>query len=95
MSGADLSADDIANGVFHALYPECPAFPGVPNACDTQICDCFNADRLPEKVERMAEALQKIRDIAFDYSDVYCTHEVWWKKMKEIEALTRVVPTWA
>lgn len=60
MSGADLSQDDIANGVFHALYPECPAYPGRPNPCDAQICDCFNCEQLPGKVSDVVRALRVV-----------------------------------
>lgn len=58
MSGAERTNDQIANDVFHTLYPECPAFPGVPNQCDPQMCDCFNADNLPEKVGDAVAALR-------------------------------------
>lgn len=57
MSGAERTNDEIANDVFHALHPECPAFPGVPNACDPQVCDCFNCEQLPEKVAELVAAL--------------------------------------
>lgn len=58
MSGAERTTDQIANDVFHALHPECPAFPGIPNPCDTQVCDCFNCEQLPEKVDEIVAALR-------------------------------------
>lgn len=58
MSGAERTSDQIAYDVFHALHPECPAFPGSPNSCDPQVCDCFNCEQLPEKVAEVVAALR-------------------------------------
>lgn len=58
VSGADRTNNQIANDIFHTLYPECPAFPGIRNDCDPQMCDCFNCEQLPEKV---AEAITALR----------------------------------
>ena len=41
--------------IFRALYPECPAYPGIPNTCE-DMCDCFAATNLAEQVARLAEA---------------------------------------
>lgn len=57
MSGAERTNDEIANAVFHILHPECPAFPGVPNPCDAQMCDCFYCENLPEKVHSLLDQL--------------------------------------
>lgn len=60
MSGAERTDSQIAEDVFHALHPECPAFPGVPNACSPQICDCFNCEQLPEKAAALVAGLWEI-----------------------------------
>ncbi len=59
MSGADRTSEQIANEIHHLLLPECPAFPGMPNPCDTQVCDCFGADYLPERVEHLLQELRR------------------------------------
>lgn len=64
MSGAERTNDEIANDVFHALHPECPAYPGMPNPCDPQICDCFNCEQLPEKVRDLVVALRPFAPMA-------------------------------
>lgn len=60
MSGADRTPEQIANEIHHILMPECPAFPGMPNPCETEFCDCFGADQLPERVKAMLEELQRL-----------------------------------
>lgn len=60
MSGAERTSNQIAQDVFHALHPECTAFPGMPNPCDPQVCDCFNCEQLPEKVAEIVAALRAV-----------------------------------
>lgn len=50
--------EKILTSILHAVQPECPAYPGVPNPCDYSGCDCFAADELPERVEALREGVK-------------------------------------
>lgn len=78
MSGAERTNDQIADDVFHALHPECPAFPGVANACSPQVCDCFNCEQLPEKVAELVTALAPFAHAAeyWDRNEKFAAQQV-------------------
>ena len=61
MSGADHTPEQIANAIHHLFTPECPAFPGMPNPCETEMCDCFCADQLPERVKTVLAGYKHMR----------------------------------
>lgn len=63
MSGSDMTDEEMANEVFHAMHPECPAYPGIPNLCHHAVCDCWAADDLPGQVTQAKDAAVALNDV--------------------------------
>ena len=55
-------AHQIADGVFHVLHPECPAYPGEPSPCSPLICDCFAAENSGPTLAEQVQWLKDERD---------------------------------
>ena len=48
-----LDAEREREEIFHALHPECWAYPGIPNSCTVEMCDCFDSSNFAQQISHL------------------------------------------